>query len=70
MPWPPLLSGSFFSLNILALHVQYGIQAFVSRMHLITSQRTSISKNFPEEHVPETPKKSAPFAVLMGAKIR
>ena len=36
-------------------------------MHWIASQRTSITNIFPEEHAPETPQKSAPFAVLMGA---
>ena len=35
-------------------------------MHQIASQKTSNPKLFPEEHAPETPKKSAPFAVLMG----
>ena len=45
-----------------ALHVQYGIQCpEYTRLHL----RFSISKIFPEEHAPETPKKSAPFTVLM-----
>ena len=39
-------------------------------MHQITLQRTSISKIFSEEHAPETPQKSAPFAVLMGAIAR
>ena len=36
-------------------------------MHWIASQRTSITNIFPREHAPETPQKSAPFAVLMGA---
>ena len=58
VPWPPILSESFFFLNI---------QAFASRMYLIASQRTSISKNLPQEHVPETPQKIVPFATLMGA---
>ena len=45
-------------LNISALHIQYGIQAFAkfkrpecTRLH----QRISISKIFLEEHAPETP---------------
>ena len=38
-------------------------------MHQIASQKTSISKIFPEKHAPKTPQKSAPFAVLMGAII-
>ena len=36
-------------------------------MHQIASQRTSVSKIFLEGHASETPQKSAPFTVLMGA---
>ena len=59
-------------LNISALHVQYGIQAFArlkrpesTRFHLreLQSQKTF----FTEEHAPEPPQKSAPLAVLIGA---
>ena len=60
-------------LNISALHVQYGIQAFHSakfkrpecaRLHLreLQSQKFSLGSIRPK-----TPYKSAPFAVLMGA---
>ena len=38
-------------------------------MHQIASQKTLISKIFPEKHAPKTPQKSAPFAVLMGTII-
>ena len=68
-PAPPFVWELFF-LNISnSQHYMFNmmIQAFASRMHLIASQRTSISKIISEEHVPGTPKKSAPFAVLMGA---
>ena len=58
-------------LNIPALHVQYRIQALAkfkrpecTRLHC---RELHFQKIFPEEHSTETPSKSAPFAVLLGA---
>ena len=57
-PRPPLSSGNFFFLNISALHVNYGIQAFAKfRRPKCTPDCISENfnhKNFPKEHAPET----------------
>ena len=56
----PLLSGNFFPfLNVCRMVLRALFKRpECTRLHL---------KIFPEENAPETPKKSAPFAVLMGA---
>ena len=74
-PWeprypPPLLS----LLNISALHVQNGIQAFAkfkrpecSRLHLRELQSQKFSRRSMRQKLPRKGRRSNPFAVLMDA---